>query len=105
VLSFEDASLILMKLSLIENLSLLIPKIIQSIETSTVLNEHSQAERYLEKTFEVMYNLMQASTEVRMRFCGSEAVLKEGFIKLIRKTINDPSPVTLNIIKRFIKLL
>ncbi len=40
-----------------------------------------------------------------MRFCGNENVLKEGFVKLIRKTISDPSPVTLNIIKRFTKIL
>jgi len=40
-MTFEDASLILMKLGLIENLCQLIPKIIQNIETSTVLYEHS----------------------------------------------------------------
>lgn len=39
-----------------------------------------------------------------MRFC-SESVLKNGFVKYIRKTINDPSPITLNIIKRFIKIM
>ena len=93
-----------MKLGLVENLSALIPKIIQSIETSTVLYEHSQAEKYLEKSFDVLYYLLQSSQEVKMRFC-SEKVLKNSFVKFIRKTINEPSPITLNIVKRFIKIV
>ena len=53
-LPYDDLSAILCQHSLVENVALVIPKIIHSIETITVLNEHSQAERYLEKAFDVL---------------------------------------------------
>jgi hypothetical protein len=82
-----------------------IPKIIHSIETSTVLNEHSKAGVYLEKSFDVLQSLLSTSSnEAKSCFC-EERVMKGCFANLIRKTINDPSPVTLGIIKRFIKLM
>jgi hypothetical protein len=101
----DDLAIILTRLGLIENITQIIPKIINNIETSTVMNEHSQAEKYLDKAFDVLQHIIQAnSQEVKLRF-ASEKVIKEGFDKMIRATISDPSPVTLNIIKRYIKLI
>lgn len=92
-------------MGLVENITQIIPKVIKNIETSTVLNEHSQAEKYLEKAFDVLQHIIIAnSLEVKLRF-ASDKVIKEGFDKIIKDTISDPSPVTLNIIKRFIKLI
>jgi hypothetical protein len=44
------------------------------------------------------------SQEVKARFC-IEKVIKESLIKVVYGTINEQSPITLMIIKRFIKLL
>jgi hypothetical protein len=79
----DDISIILSRMGLVENMSMIIPKIINSIETSTVLNEHSQAERYLEKAFDVLQNLLTSnSNEVKSCFC-SERVLKDCFVKIV----------------------
>lgn len=85
----------LSELGLTERIAYLIPNLILSIETSTILNEHSQAEKYLEKSFDVLQYLLQSSsTEIKTSFC-SEHILKETIMKIVHKTINEPSPITL----------
>lgn len=41
-------------MGLFETLAPVVPKLIHNAETSTVLNEQSAAEKYLEKAFDVM---------------------------------------------------
>jgi hypothetical protein len=50
----DDLIISLARLGLIEKLTFIIPKLIHSIETSIILNDHSQAEKFLEKAFEVL---------------------------------------------------
>jgi hypothetical protein len=83
----------------------LLPSIIYSIETSTVLNEHSQSEKFLEKAFDVLQCLLQVNaTEVSLAFCEAE-VMKDGLVRIIQGTINEATPITLSLIRRFTKLL
>ncbi len=39
-------------------MALIIPKLIHNAETSTVLHEQTHAEKYLEKTFDVLQKMM-----------------------------------------------
>ena len=48
--------------------------------------------------------LSSNSNEVKTSFCD-EKVIKGCFSKVILTTMNDPSPITLSIVKRFIKLM
>jgi len=102
---YDDLCNILARVGVVDKICQIIPHIIHSVETSTVLAEHSQAERFLEKAFDTLQNLLESNSNMaKARFCN-ESVLAQGFIPVIQKTISDPSPITLNIIKRFIKLL
>lgn len=104
-LSVEDLSFIFHNLGLVYSITKVIPKIIHSIETSTVLNEHSQAERYLERAFDVLQHLLASNCNAaKLAFC-EEKVIKDCFVKVIQNTLNDPTPITLTIIKRFMKLI
>ena len=105
MLPIDDLSIILSRMNLFDNIAQIIPKIINSIETSTVLNEHSQAEKYLERAFDIIQTMLSSnSNEVKLAFCN-EKILKDFFSQIMKKTISDPSPVSLTIIKRFIKII
>jgi hypothetical protein len=48
--------------------------------------------------------ITEGTVEVKLRFCN-EKTLKTNFIHAIENIINEPSPIAIMIIKRFIKLL
>lgn len=50
----DELSVILARMGLLETLAPVLPKLIHNAETSTILNEQSAAEKYLEKAFDVM---------------------------------------------------
>lgn len=100
----DDISLLLSKMGIIEKVSRAIPHIITSVETNTEFSEHSASQRFLEKAFDILQQILQAqSIEVKMAFC-QETVLIECFTKIIHQTISDPTMITLTIVKRFLKL-
>jgi hypothetical protein len=80
---YDDLCNLLAKVGVIEKICQIIPHIIHSVETSTVLSEHSQAERFLEKAFDTLQNLLESnSNQAKTRFCN-ENVLSQGFIPVI----------------------
>ena len=58
----EDLSIILTRMGLLQNVASVIPKLYTNIETSTVLNENSQAEKYLEKAFDVIQQILMTGS-------------------------------------------
>jgi regulator of sigma D len=50
----DDIALTISRLGIIEKLTRVLPQLINSIETITDFKEHSSAERYLEKTFDIL---------------------------------------------------
>lgn len=61
-------------------------------------------ENYLEKAFDILQKMMAGPEDVVKRI-SSEKVMKQTLNKMIQDTMNDSSPLTLTIMKRFIRIL
>ena len=82
-IQYDDLCNLIARVGVIEKICRIIPHIIHSVETSTVLSEHSQAERFLEKAFDTLQNLLESNSNLaKARFCN-ENVMAQGFIQVI----------------------
>ena len=73
----------LTRLDLAEKMSQAIPKLIHNAETSTILHEQSHAEKYLEKTFDVLQKmLVNGGQEVALRM-SKEHIMRDCLGKVV----------------------
>jgi hypothetical protein len=61
-------------MGLLQTLAPVVPRLIQNAETSTVLNEQSAAEKYLEKAFDVMQQLANGPHEIKEIICEHQII-------------------------------
>lgn len=67
----DDLAIMLNDFGLSLRISQLVPILVNSIETSTDLHEHAQAEKYLEKSFDILQFLLSSSSSyIKVDFCS-----------------------------------
>jgi hypothetical protein len=72
---YDDLCTMLARAGVVHKICSVIPHIIHSVETSTVLAEHSQAERFLEKAFDTLQNLLESNSNVaKSKFCNENVL-------------------------------
>lgn len=72
---YDDLCTMLARTGVVQKICSIIPHIIHSVETSTVLAEHSQAERFLEKAFDTLQNLLESNSNVaKSKFCNENVL-------------------------------
>lgn len=109
----EDLSALLTRMGALENLTSVIVSLFHNLETSTSLVDQTNAEKYLERAFEMLANILCGPTEVKVRMCTLKPMqenlgttyLITCVVKVVSESINDPSPLTFTLIKRFIKIM
>ena len=70
-----ELSLIFIRESVSDKLAKIIPKLIESIHKSQVdSEEYLIAQKYIDKTFELLQHLQNGNDEVKMQFCSKELI-------------------------------
>ena len=104
-LTERDLATMLTRCGLLPRLAKLIPKLIEHAESSTVLKEQSNAQMYLERTFDIFQNLtISGQFEVRKELCSS-AVMSDNLCRAVAATLSEPSSMTFQVTKWFSKIL